>query len=122
VIDDPERLPSAPCVESFVSAEAGFVTAVGARQIGQTVVAMGGGRQTMADSIDPAVGIEILVRPGDRVEPSQPLATIHANSTETMALAQTALGGAITVNAQRGPPALPLISHRVTSNGVEILG
>ena len=41
--------------------------------IGSTVVAMGGGRRKLGDPIDPAVGVGIAVRIGDRVEKGQPL-------------------------------------------------
>jgi hypothetical protein len=49
------------------------------------------------------------------------LATIHAGTTEAAALAGTALEGAIVVGPEPGAPALPLVSHRVTPNGVEII-
>ncbi len=41
---------------------------------------LGGGRHSKADEIDPSVGIELHVEVGSRVEPGQPLMTIHAAS------------------------------------------
>jgi pyrimidine-nucleoside phosphorylase len=122
VIDAPARLPTAPLVQPFASVAAGYVRIVEPRVIGQAVVAMGGGRQTMMDEIDPAVGIEVHVKPGDEVRAGTEVATIHATGTDAAAVARSALADAIVIAPEPAAPALPLVSHRVTSSGVEILG
>ncbi|APZ94225.1 thymidine phosphorylase [Fuerstiella marisgermanici] len=53
--------------------QAGFVSAIDTEQLGMAVIAMGGGRQKVSDTIDHAVGLEMLVRIGDEVQPGQPL-------------------------------------------------
>ncbi len=61
-----------------VTAEAdGWVASVDCHAIGSTVVAMGGGRRKMGDPIDHSVGIEVLVRVGDRVKRGQPVLRVH---------------------------------------------
>jgi len=81
---------------------------------------MGGGRTKMADVVDPTVGFLILVKPGDRVTLGQPLATILARDAACAAVGRAALDAAFVVGdgdiARR-----PLISHRVTKDGVEAL-
>jgi pyrimidine-nucleoside phosphorylase len=68
--------------------------------------------------VDPSVGFVIGIKPGDRVERGEPVATIFAHDAEGIAAGRAALGESIVV-ADEAPAALPLISHRVTSAGVE---
>ena len=90
------------------------------RPIGRAIIALGGGRQQVDDSIDPAVGIVVSARPGDRVEKGQPLATIHARTTDDAARCADALAAAIAIG-DGAVEATPLVSHRVTAAGVEEL-
>lgn len=53
--------------------QSGYVSRIDCTAIGSTVVAIGGGRRKLGDPIDPAVGVGIAVRIGDRVEKGQPL-------------------------------------------------
>ena len=62
-----------------VSADSqGRIGSIDNAAIGNMVVSMGGGRKTITDSIDHAVGMEVLVRVGDSVQRNQPLAIVHA--------------------------------------------
>lgn len=56
---------------------AGWVSEVSAREVGELVIDLGGGRRTKDDEIDPTVGVECLVEVGDRVETGQVLARIY---------------------------------------------
>jgi thymidine phosphorylase len=67
-------------VESLVLSQgSGYVTAIDAHALGNLLVAMGGGRGRKEDTIDPAVGIRLLRKTGDRVEAGEPLALIEAH-------------------------------------------
>jgi pyrimidine-nucleoside phosphorylase len=121
VIDDPDRLPRAPVVEPYEATGDGYVETVEPRTIGQAVVAMGGGRSRMEDAVDPAVGFVIHVKPGDRVRDGEPLATIHARDDSGAAIGRAALDHAIAVGPEHVGVGLPLISHRVTVEGVETI-
>ena len=68
----------APTTE-VVSPAAGYVTAMDAERLGESVIAMRGGRQQMGDALDYSTGFEMLVRLGDQVEAGQPLAKLFAN-------------------------------------------
>ena len=78
VVEDPGVLPQAAAVEVFSAVEAGTVTRVEPRTIGEAVVAMGGGRRVVTDIVDPSVGFVITVKPGDQVERGQPIASVFA--------------------------------------------
>lgn len=118
VVDDPALLPQAGACDIYGAVRSGFVARVEPRAIGQAVVRLGGGRSRMDDVIDATVGFVITATPGDRVERGEPLATIFAKDADSIALGREALGRAIVIAEEADPP-LPLISHRVTSAGVE---
>jgi len=119
MIDDPSRLPAAPVQVEYRAARSGVVAQVEPRRVGHAIVALGGGRARTDDTVDPAVGIVVPAKPGDRVTAGQVLATVHARDAESAARALAALGEAIFI-ADTGT-LTPLISHRVSRDGVEAL-
>ena len=80
VIDDPKRLPQAQHTTQTVSARAGYVSSMQCEQIGTACVILGGGREKKEDSVDPAVGIVLHKKVGDKVAAGEPLATIYYNA------------------------------------------
>lgn len=120
VVDRLDRLPHAPMQEPVMAEADGIVTTIEPRRIGHGIVEMGGGRRRSDDTIDPAVGFLIPVKPGDRVREGETLATILARSPAGLDAGRRAIREAIVIG-DRAPP-LPLVSHRVTSEGVEALG
>src|SRR5574341_355768 len=65
-VEDPSVLPQPEAVEVFAAPETGVVTRVDPRLIGRAVSALGGGRQTVDDVIDPTVGFVITDRKSTR--------------------------------------------------------
>lgn len=78
-IDYPERLPAARWVETIPAPRMAYLAGVHARLVGETAVMLGAGRTKKDDAIDPAVGVIVHHKVGDRVEGGKPLFTIHAN-------------------------------------------
>lgn len=60
------------------------------------------------------------MRPGDDVEAGQPLATVYAQDEAGLQAGEAALSEAIVIGG-RLPVSRPLVSHRVTVDGVEEL-
>ncbi|MDQ3225879.1 MAG: thymidine phosphorylase, partial [Chloroflexota bacterium] len=119
ILDDRSLLPAAPLIENFLASRSGFVTGIAPRAIGYGIIELGGGRRTMEDVVDPAVGFVIPIKPGDRVETGDVLATIHARAETSLAEARRGLGDAISIGDE--PIAgLDLISHRITQAGVSV--
>jgi pyrimidine-nucleoside phosphorylase len=79
VVADPTLLPRAAVESLALSQRSGSVTGIDARALGELLVAMGGGRRRKEDAIDPAVGIRLLRKIGDRVEAGEPVAVIEAH-------------------------------------------
>jgi pyrimidine-nucleoside phosphorylase len=57
----------------------GIVTAVDAERIGKGVLMLGAGRQKTDDTIDHAVGIAQMKKPGEAVKKGEPLAVVFSN-------------------------------------------
>jgi thymidine phosphorylase len=83
---DPSQLPKSPRVHAIESPREGYVTALDAFEVGEIVVHLGGGRLKKDDKVDPAVGVVLLKKVGDRVQAGEPLATIHARDAAQEAI------------------------------------
>jgi pyrimidine-nucleoside phosphorylase len=116
ILDDISRLPIAEAKREFLAPREGFIAQVAPRVVGHGIIALGGGRRTMADDIDPSVGFIIAAKPGDRVEKGQPLATVHARDENGLAIGEAALREAIVI-ADSKKESLELVSHRMTATG-----
>ncbi|MGH7528516.1 MAG: thymidine phosphorylase [Gemmatimonadales bacterium] len=119
VVQDPSVLPQAGAVEVFRAPRTGTVAVVEPRRIGRAILELGGGRRTIEDEIDPAVGFVITVKPGDRVREGEPIASIFARDDREIAVGAEGLRQAILIGEEGR--LTPLISHRVTAQGVEVL-
>ncbi len=83
VVDDPEGvLPTAPFVVPLLAERSGTLAAVRAEDIGLASGALGAGRMRKGDPIDPAVGIVVRAKIGDRLEAGEPIGAIHARSED----------------------------------------
>ena len=119
VCDAPaEVLPKAAHREPYRATRSGVVVTIDPVAVGRGITAMGGGRLTMTDSIDPSVGFNIVARPGANVRPGDVLATILARDDASLAAGRAALDVAIAIG-DVAPPARALVSHRVSAAGVE---
>jgi pyrimidine-nucleoside phosphorylase len=116
VIDDPSRLPSADCHVPVGSAVAGFVSAIACEDVGTACVILGGGREKKEDAVDPAVGIVVHKKIGDRVLAGEALCTIHCHSRTAAERARRMIAESYTISDM--PPAhRPALIHRVIYRG-----
>ena len=118
ITEDPAALPQAAAVELFRAPATGYVHRVEPRTIGHAITALGGGRQRVEDTVDPAVGFVITAKPGQPVQAGEPLASVFARDSAGAATGLAALGRAIAIG-EAPPEVPPLVSHRVTAGGVE---
>ena len=121
VIEHPERLARAPIQRDVIAGEGGVVTRVEPRALGRAIIELGGGRRVSTDKVLPDVGLEVPVKPGQRVAKGDRLAVVHARSAEDAERAVAAVQGAITIG-EGVADALPLLSWRVTSAGAKPYG
>jgi thymidine phosphorylase len=105
----------------YAAPRAGVVRRVEPRAIGWALATLGGGRQRLDDAIDPAVGFVITVKPGDRVAEGEPIASVFARDQTGAAGGCATLARAIEIGDSLDERPRPLVSHRVTQDGVEEL-
>ena len=107
----PDRLPSAPVVIEVSPEDAGVVSAIDTRAVGEVVVALGGGRRRDGDRVNPSVGLSEIAALGEGVGPDLPFARVHAAPLDEAEAAAVALRRAFTVG--EGAPERPLIHGRI---------
>ena len=110
---DPDApLPRAPVSVIVTAPEAGWLRRLDARALGVAAWRLGAGRARKEDPVSPGAGVLCLVKPGERVEPGQPVLELRADTESVLAGARAALADAIEIGAEPSPPA-PLVIERI---------
>jgi pyrimidine-nucleoside phosphorylase len=100
--------------ESFkvVSPRSGFVTKVNTAEVGQAIVAIGGGRVRIEDAIDPTVGFIAEVKLGDKVSAGETVGVVRCRDESKARAAGQRIQAAYEIGDE--PPAkLPLLIKEV---------
>ena len=100
-IDNLDKLPKAKFIELVLAEKSGWVNSVNAREVGETSVQLGAGREKKGDPIDPAVGVMVYAKIGDAIEAGQTLFEIHANNAEKLLQAKERLKNAVEITNDR---------------------
>ena len=105
-VDDLDKLPMAAFVEPVRARSAGWAAVVDAKEVGETSVTLGAGREQKGDMIDQAVGIIVKVKVGDAVDKGQVLFEVHANDPRKLQQAKERLKNAVKIVNEPGekPP------------------
>ena len=82
VLDRFELLPNATGAREISSPRAGYVSGIEAEYIGLASAMIGAGRDTKEDSIDPAVGVILEVKIGQKVDAGAVLCRLYYTSEE----------------------------------------
>ena len=106
VIEDTSLLPAADVVRDVRTTRSGWLADVDTEAIGHTAGALGAGRRRKNDTIDPAVGLELISKLGHQLDEGDLLARIYARSQADADTAERRLQQALTwsEHAQREPP------------------
>ena len=82
VLDRFELLPNATGAQETTTSRGGYISGIDAELIGQASSLIGAGRSTKADSIDPAVGVILEVKVGQKIDPGSILCRIYYTNDE----------------------------------------
>ena len=82
VLDRFELLPNATGAREITSPRSGYVSAIDAEYIGQASAMIGAGRDTKEDTIDPAVGVILEVKIGQKVDAGAVLCRLYYTNEE----------------------------------------
>ena len=113
-IDDAASLPQAPVKKEVGAPHDGFIAGIDTEELGNIVVALGGGRARKEDTIDPSVGLIMSDEIGKRTWERMSLATIHARTEDEAAQVAERVRAAFTISPEP-VPVPPLIIGRVSA-------
>jgi len=89
----------------------GFIHSIDTQWLGIVIIELGGGRKVMTDKIDPAVGLEMLVRIGDHIKAGQPVVRVFGSAEKCNRIRRT-IASAFTKSDQPVSPP-PLVVERI---------
>jgi pyrimidine-nucleoside phosphorylase len=102
VLDRFELLPNATGVREIPSPRAGYISSIHAEDIGRASCMIGAGRNTKEDSIDPAVGVILEVKTGQKVDAGGVLCRLYYTGEENVEEAAEQIEDAFHISSQ--PP------------------
>ncbi len=101
VLDRFDLLPNATGAREITSPRSGYVSAINAADIGRAAGAMGAGRITKDGQIDPAVGIVLEVKVGQKVEEGAVLCRLYYTREDGLDEAAQAVEDAFRISNHR---------------------
>jgi len=99
VLDRFELLPNATGVREISSPRAGYISAIDAEGIGKASSLIGAGRNTKEDVIDPAVGVILEVKVGQKIEGGAVLCRLYYTGEENVEEASQQIEDAFRISA-----------------------
>jgi pyrimidine-nucleoside phosphorylase len=102
-IDDYSRLPSAPDEQRISAERNGFVRSLHAERIGRAAVALGAGRATLEDTIDPGVGIEVAAPVGTAVNTGDTILLVRHRGGRGVGEAMPLLASSVEIGDEAEP-------------------
>jgi pyrimidine-nucleoside phosphorylase len=118
IVADPSRLPRAAHSRPVNAPRAGFLASLDAELVGRSSMLLGAGRDRVDAVIDPATGVIVGPKPGERVTANEPVLTLYYNDAQRLDDAIRLAERAITI-ADAPPPERPLVRAWVHADGEE---
>ena len=96
-VDDPNLLVRTKRIVPIYKDRKGYIKKLDAKSIGLAALLLGAGREKAGDTVDPAVGILMKKRCGDRIEKDEPIAYMYVNDETNLDEAVSKLVNAVSV-------------------------
>ncbi len=96
-VDDPNLLVRTKRIVPIYTDRTGYIKKLDAKSIGLAALLLGAGREKAGDTVDPAVGILMKKRCGDRIEKDEPIAYMYVNDETNLDEAVSKLVNAVCV-------------------------
>jgi thymidine phosphorylase len=116
VVDDISLLPQAKHIMPVTADMEGYIASIDTEMVGTVASILGAGRTRKDQKIDPAVGLVLKKRLGDKVKKGEELALFHLNDRDRFDQAQDLFKRAIRIGAKASGPC-PLVYGTVTREG-----
>ena len=119
VCSDTSLLPQAAEEVTIRAVNSGYVQRIHTTGIGYAAQLLGAGRAAREDVIDPAVGLRMMVRLGDKIQKGDEIGRIYVNRRENLEQAAEHLRSSVAIGDQ--PVAKVVLVHeRIRSGGEQI--
>lgn len=105
-------LSTADIIQPVLADRSGYLNTMNTRDMGLTLIKLGGGRHKATDQVDHTVGFSEVVGLGTKIEKGDPLVVIHANSQPIYDIAADHYRHAITIS-DKPPAQKPCIAERI---------
>ena len=112
------HLPQAKVILPVPALQSGYIHHMDTVGLGNTAQAMGAGRRTKEDVIDPSVGFVLHKRIGNPITLGEAIATVYAKDEESAQTAIAAIQQQVVITNEQVPPC-KLIHAFVTDTSVE---
>jgi pyrimidine-nucleoside phosphorylase len=96
-----ELLPNATGMREITTSRAGFVSGINAEDIGRASTLMGAGRDRKEDAVDPAVGVILEVKMGEKVDAGAVLCRLYYTQESTLEEAAEMVEDAFKISGQK---------------------
>jgi pyrimidine-nucleoside phosphorylase len=113
VVDDYLRLPHVRDCRMVTASRGGYLAHLDAELLGRASVVLGAGRNRVEDPVDPAVGIIVKARPGDRLAGGDLVLEVHYRDQSKLDAALALASKAIVIEDQQ-PTLRPLLLGEVS--------
>jgi len=104
-LEDPSLLPQAAYHAEVFASQGGYLREIDARKVGNVALLLGTGRTYKGEEIDPAAGVLLNYKVGDRIAQGDLLATIYSNREGACNSVCRDLNNAFSIGEERVEPA-----------------
>jgi thymidine phosphorylase len=101
---DVGKLPQAQHHREIRSKYNGYIQRMDCENVGIASLVLGGGREKKEDAIDPAVGIVLHKKTGNRVAEGEPLCTLHFNADARLSEAEALIDSTYRIGSSPTKP------------------
>ena len=108
-LSDFRMLPTAHNQLVVASPASGYVTQMDCEKVGLASLVLGGGRNTKEDAINPAVGLTVHRKIGDKVNKGEALCTLHYDDDRQLSESKSLVEAAYKLSATAPPARRPLV-------------
>ena len=112
-LSDRAAMFAAPEKSTVVASRSGIIARIDPLALGRGVVALGGGRRRLGDTVDPRVGFQLEVAVGQAVQSGDALGSVYAADVDSAQAGATCLTGAVLIGEAAGQP-LELLLDRIS--------
>lgn len=101
LLEQPDKhLKYAPLKQAVFASGSGYVNTMNSRDIGLSIIQLGGGRKVATDPVDHSVGYADFCKVGDYIDQQTPLATVYANDQASLDAAAETLRNSIQLSPE----------------------